>query len=96
MLKEDDDLPFNCIICIIQNNADIFPFGYLSKSEMLDLSGIDMPSQLPMLPFYKTRDDLSVIKDDFEMVCVELLSQAEKILYVVVVTNTQTLMYKNS
>ena len=27
---------------------------------------------------YKTRDDLSVTKDDFEMVCVELLSQAKK------------------
>ena len=27
---------------------------------------------------YKTRDDLSVTKDDSEMVCVELLSQAEK------------------
>ena len=46
---------------------------------------------------YKTRDNLSVTKDDFEMViCVELLSQAEKILYVVVFTDTQTLMYKNS
>ena len=45
---------------------------------------------------YKTRDDLSVTKDDFEMVCVELLSQAEKILYVVVFTDTQTLMYFNS
>ena len=45
---------------------------------------------------YKTRDDLSVTKDDFEMVCVELLSQAEKILYVVVFSDTQTLMYKNS
>ena len=45
---------------------------------------------------YKTKDDLSVIKDDFEMVCVEILSQAEKILYAVVFTDTQTLTYKNS
>ena len=50
--REDDDLPFHCIVCIIQNNADIFSFGYLSKSEMPDLFGIDMPSQLATLSSY--------------------------------------------
>ena len=34
--------PFHCIVCIIQNNVDIFPFGYSCKSEMLDLSAIDI------------------------------------------------------
>ena len=46
---------------------------------------------------YKTRDDLSVTKDDFEMVSVKLLSkEGTKILYVLVLTVTQTLMYLNS
>ena len=57
--KEEDDLPFFCIVCIIQNNADIFSFGYLSKSEMQNLFGIDMSSQLAMLPYYAVRSKLT-------------------------------------
>ena len=69
LLKEDDALSFNCIICIIQNNADFFPFGYLSKSEMLDLSGIEMPSQLAMLPSYSVCSKLTNLPHlgDFNM-----------------------------
>ena len=67
--EDDDELPFHCIVCVIQNNADIFPFSYLSKSEMLDLSGIDMPSQLATLPSYSVRSKLSNLPHlrDFDM-----------------------------
>ena len=27
--KEADEVPFHCIVCIIQNNADTFSLGYL-------------------------------------------------------------------
>ena len=69
MSKEDDDLPFHCVVCIIQNNANIFPFGYLSKSEMLDLFGTDMPSQLAMLPSYAVLSKLTKLPylGDFDM-----------------------------
>ena len=45
MSKEDENLPFHCIVCFIENNADIVPVCYLSKS------GVDMSSQLEMLPY---------------------------------------------
>ena len=48
LVEEDDDIPFYCIFCNIKNNADIVHFGFSSKSELLDLHGIDMPSQLAM------------------------------------------------
>ena len=67
--KEDDDLPFHCIVSIIQNNADIFSFGYLSKFEMLDLFGIDMLSQLAMPPSYAVHSKLTKLPHlgDFDM-----------------------------
>ena len=30
LMSEDDNIPWYCIICIIESNANIFPFGYLS------------------------------------------------------------------
>ena len=45
---------------------------------------------------YKTREDLSVTKDDFEMVCVEFLSQTGKNTIRCCVYRHPTLMYKNS
>ena len=56
-------------MCTIHNNAQIFPFGYLSKSELLDLYGIDMPSQLAMLPSFTVRSKLTKMSNlgDFDM-----------------------------
>ena len=66
---EPDDVPFCCILCIIRNNAEIYPFGYLSTSEMLNLHGIDIPSQLSMLPSYTVCSKLTKLPnlDDFDM-----------------------------
>ena len=59
LVEEDDDIPFHCFLCTIKNNADILYFGFLSKSELLDLHGIDMPSQLAMLPSFAVCSKLS-------------------------------------
>ena len=69
LVEEDDDIPFHCILCNIKNNADIFPFGFLFKSELLDLHVIDMPSQLGMLPSFAVRSKLSKMPslNDFDM-----------------------------
>ena len=69
LVEEDDDIPFHCILCNIKNNADIFPFGFLSKSKLLDLHGIDMPSQLAMLPSFAVCSKLSKMPslNDFDM-----------------------------
>ena len=67
--EEDDDIPFHCILCAIQNNADNFPYGYLSSSELLDLYGIDLPSQLSLLPSYDVRSKLNKMPNmsDFDV-----------------------------
>ena len=67
--EEDNDIPFHCIFCNIKNNADIFPFGFLPKSELLDLHGIDMLSQLAMLPSFTVCSKLSKMPNlnDFDM-----------------------------
>ena len=56
-------------MCTIHNNAQIFPFGYLSKSELLDLYGIDMPNQLATLPSFTVRSKLTKMPNlgDFDM-----------------------------
>ena len=56
--EEDDDIPWSCIICLIKLNAEIFPFGLLSKLELLDLYGVDLPSHLKTLPSFETRSKL--------------------------------------
>ena len=68
-MEEADDIPFHCILCSIRNNAEIFPSGYSSSSELLDLFGIDLPSQLALLPTFETRSKLSNLPDlnDFDM-----------------------------
>ena len=43
----------------IKHNAEIFPFGLLSKLELLDLYGIDLLSQLQMLPSFETHSKLT-------------------------------------
>ena len=67
--EEDDDMPFHCILCVIHNNAENFPYGYLSNSELLDLHGVDLPSQLALLQSYDVCSKLSKMPTmtDFDM-----------------------------
>ena len=58
LVEEDDDIPFSCLTCKIKQNAEIFPFGLLSKFELLDLYGIDLPSLVETLPVSKLGLDL--------------------------------------
>ena len=67
--KEDDNIPWMCILCSIDELASKFPFGYLSKLELNDLFGIDLPLQLELLPSYELRSKLSQIPNlnDFDI-----------------------------
>ena len=47
--NEPDDTPFQCLLCIMKESSQIFPFFFLDKSNLLDLNGIDLPSQLKLL-----------------------------------------------
>ena len=46
LVDEDDDVPWYCIPSLVIENSRIFPFGFLSKTELCDLMGVDLPSQL--------------------------------------------------
>ena len=47
--NEPDDAPFQCLLCNMKDNSQILPFFFLDKSNLLDLNGIDLPSQLKLL-----------------------------------------------
>ena len=55
LIEEDDNLPWQCILCAIDELASKFPFGYLSKMELSDIYVLDLPSQLQLLPSYELR-----------------------------------------
>ena len=55
LIEEDDKLPWQCILCVIDEMASKFPFGYLSKMELGDIYGLNLPSQLRLLPSYELR-----------------------------------------
>ena len=38
---------------VVLENSRISPFGFLSKMELCDLMGVDLPSQLDLLPFFE-------------------------------------------
>ena len=67
--EEEDDMPFHCILCAIHNNAENFPYGCLSTSELLDLYGVDLPSQLAFLRSYDVLSKLNKMPNmtDFDM-----------------------------
>ena len=67
--NEDDDILWQCILYLIDDNASKFPFGYLSSMELNDFNGLDLPSQLKLLPSYELRSKLSGIPnlDDFDI-----------------------------
>ena len=53
LVEEDDDVPFSCLTCKIKQNSEIFPFGLLSRFELLDLYGVET------LPCFETRSQLT-------------------------------------
>ena len=66
LVNEDENIPWQCISCNIEDMASKFPLGYLSNMEINDLHGLDFPSQLPT---YELRLKLSHIPnlDDFDI-----------------------------
>ena len=49
--------------------ASKFPFGYLSKIELSELYGVDLPSQLELLQSFEIRSKVSHIPnlDDYDI-----------------------------
>ena len=66
---EDDDIPWQCILCEIADMASKFPFGYLAKMELNDLHDLDLPSQPQLLPSHELRSKPSHIQslDNFDL-----------------------------
>ena len=60
LVEEDDDIPFSCLTCKIKQNAEIFLFGLLSKFELLDLYGIDLPSLAETFPCFETQSSSTI------------------------------------
>ena len=56
-----ENIPWQCILCDIDDMASKFPFTYSSKTELNDLYGLDIPSQLKLLPSYELRSKLTHI-----------------------------------
>ena len=69
LVQEDDNVPWQCILCDMEEMASKFPFGHLSKIELNDLYGLDFPSQLQLLPNYELRSKRSHIPtlDKFDL-----------------------------
>ena len=62
-MDEDDDVPWHCIPFLDIENSRIFPFGSLSKTELCDLMGVDLPSQLDLLPSFEIASKLTNLPD---------------------------------
>ena len=69
LVEEEENIPWQCILCDIEDMASKFPFCYLSELELIDLYGPDFPSQLQLLPIYELRSKLSKIPnlDNFDV-----------------------------
>ena len=67
--NEPDDAPFQCLLCNMKENSQLFPFFFLDKSNLLDLNGIDLPSQLKLLESYDFKSKLTNMPSlhDFDM-----------------------------
>ena len=57
--QEPDDLPFHCMLCIMKQNSQFIPLFLLHKSELLELNGIDLPSQLSSSESYELKSKLT-------------------------------------
>ena len=73
--EEPDDVPFHCLLCTIQLNAEIFPFTYFDKAALNELNGIDLPSQLNSLVPQETRSKLTNLPNLSEFDLDENLAQ---------------------
>ena len=53
----------------MEENSQIYPYFFLDKSELLDLNGIDLPSQLNFLESYEIKSKLTNMPNlhDFDM-----------------------------
>ena len=53
----------------MKENSQIFPFFFLDKSDLLELNGIDLPSQLELLRSYELISRLAKLPNlqDFDM-----------------------------
>ena len=53
----------------MEENSQIYPYFFLDKSELLDLNGIDLPSQLNFLEPYEIKSKLTNMPNlhDFDM-----------------------------
>ena len=69
LMKEDDELPWYCLPCLILSNSEAFPFGFLSKTELCDLFGVDMPSLFELVSSYETVSKLTKMPnlDSFDL-----------------------------
>ena len=69
LVEEEESITWQCILCDIEDMASKFPFCYLSKTELVDLYGLDFPSQSQLLPTYELRSKLSKIPslDNFDV-----------------------------
>ena len=52
---EDDSTFWQFILCDIEDLTAKFPFGLLTKMELYDLYGVDLPSEVKLLPSYELR-----------------------------------------
>ena len=50
LVEEDESIPWSCLVCKVKSDTEIFPFCLLSKLELLDLHGIDLPSISKLFP----------------------------------------------
>ena len=69
LVQEDESIPWYCLPCQILNWANIFPFSFLSTSELLDINGVDLPSQLSNLLPFETSSRLNNLPNlnDFDL-----------------------------
>ena len=66
---EPDDAPFQCLLCSMKENSQIFPFFFLDKIELLELNGVDLPSHLKLLGNYDIKSKLANMPNlnDFDL-----------------------------
>ena len=50
-------------VCLVIENSRILPFGFLLKTELYDLMGVDLPSQLDLLPSFEIASKLTNFPD---------------------------------
>ena len=58
LVEEDERIPWSCLVCKVKSNAEIFPFCLLSKLDLLDLYGFDLPSHLETPLSFETHSKL--------------------------------------